>query len=471
MLATSPSNPDSHATMPAWLATSDQTAATAIHPTSLNSIRAHSDWLAVAANAACLVFAIALGFAYHSMNQALVWGLPMFLASALVTRIQAGQSLTMHLNAALLVGQAALHVHLGRGLIEYHFSFFMLMPIMLAYRDVRPLVSMGGFILFHHVLFDWLQQAGFDCYVFRGPLSGWPAISLHAFYVVVEVGLLSVIARTLQQHALAAEESAQLLAHLNTDHGVNLRARAQANEQGELSAVGRMFNDYANHMSFVIAAFKMLRSDVRELADIAHDLGNGNQMHQDDSQLASRQLNDFVQQLGQQTRLAQSTAELSKKVTNDCFDLVNDLNQSFEQLQRMGAQAFECRQQLNQLLRQADEQGTHSEPVSAQSLHVLRAGLDSMNERTQGFLVNMELLKSGLSAIENQAVSVDRATHQWVENGHHNQRQGWEVLGALEQVQTRAERVFTTLNNTIETILRADNLMREMERRLAKFSV
>ncbi|HEY1059419.1 MAG TPA: hypothetical protein VGE55_11880 [Limnobacter sp.] len=469
MLATSSINTGSQPAVSPRPATPDR--ATGANPTSIDGIRAHADWLALAANGACLAFALALGVAYHNVYQAVVWGFPLFLVAALLTRVQAGQPLTMHLNAALLVGQAALHVHLGRGLIEYHFSFFMLLPIMLAYRDVRPLVTMGTGILIHHILFDWLQRAGFDCYVFRGPFAGWSAISLHAFYVLVEVGLLSVIARTLREHALAAEESAQLLAHLNTDQGVNLRARAQANELGELSAVGRMFNDYANHMSFVIAAFKMLRTDVRELADIARELGNGNQMHLEDSQQASRQLNAFVQQLSQQTRLAQSTAELSKKVTNDCFDLVNDLNQSFEQLQRMGAQAFECRQQLTQLLRQADEDSTGNTPVSPESLHVLRAGLDSVNERTQGFLVSMELLKSGLSAIENQAVSVDRATHQWVENGHHNQRQGWEVLGSLEQVQTRAERVFTTLNNTIETILRADDLMREMERRLAKFSV
>ena len=86
-------------------------------------------------------------------------------------------------------------------------------------------------------------------------------------------------------------------------------------------------------------------------------------------------------------------------------------------------------------------------------------------------MAKMDVLKSGLSAIENQAVSIDRATHQWVENGHGNQRQGWEVLGAMEGMQSRSENAFRTLGSTVQTILRADELMREMERRLARFDV
>ena len=97
--------------------------------------------------------------------------------------------------------------------------------------------------------------------------------------------------------------------------------------------------------------------------------------------------------------------------------------------------------------------------------------LDSLNERTNAFMAKMDVLKSGLSAIENQVVSIDRATHQWVENGHGNQRQGWEVLGAMEGMQSRTEIAFKTLGNTVQTILRSDELMREMEKRLSRFDV
>lgn len=436
--------------------------------TDLTSIRINADWLCVLVSFACLVFAILEGLAYDNLAQALAWGVPLFLGSLAITRWHAGQPLTMHINAALLVGMGALHVHIAYGLLEYHFSFFMLMPVMLAYRDTRPLLSMGFFIVIHHLVFDMLQQAGYECYVFRGPFSGMPAVALHGFYVAIEVLLLSVIAQILRRHALVAEEGAKLLTYLDKEKGINLRVRAQKDEQGRMSPMGQVFNDYADNMAFVVAAFKMLRTDIRELSQIAKELGADNTQQMEDSSQASKKLRDFVQSLGNQTRMGQSTAELSKKVTEDSFDLLNELNQSLEQLQRISKQAFDSNQQIQSL--QKDFQKELS-PAAAQQLHTTLSTLDNLNERTNGFMARMDLLKSGLSAIENQLVSIDRATHQWVENGHGNQRQGWEVLGAMEGMQARAESAFRTLNSTVQTILRSDELMREMEKRLSRFDI
>lgn len=436
--------------------------------TDMVSIRIQADWTCVMVSLICLLFAIIEGVAYGHVAEALKWGVPLFLISFAITKWHAGKTWTMHLNAALLVGMGALHVHIARGLLEYHFSFFMLLPVMLAYRDTRPLISMGLVIIVHHIVFDMLQQAGYECYIFRGPFSGLPAVALHGFYVAVEVLILSVIAQTLKQHAVAASESNRLLACLNRDNGINLRVRAKADENGRMSPTGQVFNDYADNMAFVVAAFKMLRTDIRELSTIAKDLGADNSQQMEDSTLASRKLRDFVQSLGNQTRLGQSTAELSKKVTEDCFDLLNELNQSLEHLHKISKQAFDSNQQMQAL---SKEIGKDTTGMAAQQWQTTLSTLDNLNERTNAFMAKMDVLKSGLSAIENQVVSIDRATHQWVENGHGNQRQGWEVLGAMEGMQARTESAFRTLGNTVQTILRSDELMREMEKRLSRFDV
>ncbi|HEX4842066.1 MAG TPA: hypothetical protein VFV57_00215 [Limnobacter sp.] len=437
--------------------------------TALGDIRKQADWLCVLVSFACLLFALVEGWAYSNLYQAALWGFPLFFTGLLVSRYAAGREWSMHIHAALLVGMGALHVHLARGLTEYHFSFFMLLPVMLAYRDARPLISMGLIIVVHHLVFDLLQQAGYECYVFRGPFAGLPAVALHGFYVAVEVAILSLIAYTLRQHALVAAEGAQLLSYLDKDRGVNLRVRAQPDDHGVVSTTGRVFNEYADNMSFIVAAFKMLRTDVRELSQIAKELGVDNSLQIEESAIASKSLRDFVQNLGNQTRMGQSTAELSKKITDDCFDLLNELNQSMEQLHKISKQAFDSHQLLNAI--QRDSSSTQPNATAAQQMTSALALLDSLNERTQAFMAKMDVLKSGLSAIENQVVSVDRATHQWVENGHGNQRQGWEVLGAMEGMQARAENALRTLNSTVQTILRSDDLMRELERRLARFDV
>ena len=166
--------------------------------------------------------------------------------------------------------------------------------------------------------------------------------------------------------------------------------------------------------------------------------------------------------------MGQTTADLSRKVTEDCFDLINGLNQSLEQLQKISKNAFDSKQQLQSLQRDLNNA---PESASLQHLQATLNNLDHLNERTNDFMNKMDLLKSGLNAIENQVVSIDRSTHQWVENGHANQRQGWEVLGAMEGMQTRAESALRTLGSTVQTILRADELTREMEKRLSRFDL
>jgi flagellar biosynthesis chaperone FliJ len=437
-------------------------------PTQYSSIRVNADWLCVFVSFACLVFAIVEGFAYGQVGEALMWGTPLFLGSLVVTRFYAGHGFAMHLNAVLLVGMGALHVHIARGLLEYHFSFFMLLPVMLAYRDIRPLVTMGLAIIIHHLVFDMLQQAGFACYVFRGPFVGIPAVALHGFYVAVEVAVLSVIAQTLHHHALVAEENAQLLANLGSNQRINLRNRVKPDDLGHVTPMGQMFNNYADNMGYVVASFKMLHIDIRELSQIAKELGADNNSQLQDSAAASRKLRDFVQNLGNQTRMGQSTAELSKKTTEDCFDLLNEVNQSIEHLNKMSKQAYDSHQHLQSLHRELSSQFS---PNQQQSMANALSALDNLNERTNTFMSKMSLIKSGLSAIENQVVTVDQATHQWVENGHSNQRQGWEVLGAMESMQARAEVAFRTLGSTVQTILRSDELMREMDKRLSRFDV
>jgi len=435
--------------------------------TSLLELRKHADWICVLVNLGGLLFALAQGWTLGVMGEALTWGLPIFLSALAVTRAGAGNTWTMHLNGWLLVAMAALHVHLGRGMAEYHFSFFMLLPVLLMYRDPRPLITTGVMIALHHVLFDMLQRAGFECYVFRGPFSGMPAVALHGFYVLVFVSVLCVMAHILRQHALVAEETANLLGNLDRQTGVNFKMRAEPGPTGQVSRFGKVFNEYADNMSFIVSAFRMLRTDITELTEIAHELGKDNNFQLTQSAKASNNLRDFLHRLGNQTKHAQHSADQSRKMTEDCFDLINELNQSSDVLIKMSKQVFEAHQQVVQSL-----QTPHGDSDAMRTrLQTLAGSLDHLGERTQVFLSKMESVKGGLSAIENQAVTLDRNMHQAIEDSHSNQRRGWEVLGAMESMQGRTERAFTALNDTVETILRAGDVVREMETRLSRFDV
>ena len=88
---------------------------------------------------------------------------------------------------------AAALIHQTNGQPETHFTVIVLIALLLYYRDWLPLVVAAVAIAIHHLAFFWLQQRGLPYPVFS-PGSGIGVLVLHAGYVAVETGLLSVMA-------------------------------------------------------------------------------------------------------------------------------------------------------------------------------------------------------------------------------------------------------------------------------------
>lgn len=62
------------------------------------------------------------------------------------------------IGAAFMV-LAALHIQLSHGTIEMHFGIFVLLAVLLYYRDWLPIVVAAGLIAVHHVVFFLLPPA------------------------------------------------------------------------------------------------------------------------------------------------------------------------------------------------------------------------------------------------------------------------------------------------------------------------
>lgn len=91
---------------------------------------------------------------------------------------------------------AALHIHQSMGFVEVHFGIFVLLAILIAFRDWLVVVAAAITIAVHHLLFMYLQQNGVPVYVVPIENARLPIILLHAVYVVVETAVLVVICQT-----------------------------------------------------------------------------------------------------------------------------------------------------------------------------------------------------------------------------------------------------------------------------------
>src|SRR5450631_1280678 len=138
---------------------------------------------------ALLLASFALAPWHHTWPEALVIGLPAWAVCAWLERSYGGALVTRCAIAASLMVFAALQIHQAHGMIEVHFTIFVLLAFLLFYRDWIPLVVAAGVVAVLHLGVDAFQRAGQPVWVFASA-GGIGIVLVHAVFVVVETALL-----------------------------------------------------------------------------------------------------------------------------------------------------------------------------------------------------------------------------------------------------------------------------------------
>jgi methyl-accepting chemotaxis protein len=138
---------------------------------------------------ALLCTSLALAPWYHTWAEAVTIAVPAWLISAWLTFAFGGALVTRCVNAAALMIFATLLIDQAHGMIEAHFSIFVLLAFLLFYRSWVPLVVAAAVIAVLHLGFDALQRAGQPVWVFA-TAGGLGIVLVHAAFVVIETALL-----------------------------------------------------------------------------------------------------------------------------------------------------------------------------------------------------------------------------------------------------------------------------------------
>ncbi len=160
--------------------------------------------------------AISLGLsAWYGTWLAFAWiAIPTVAVCTIQVFARPGRAVTrMNIAAAFMV-LAALTIHQTHGMIEMHFSIFVLMAFLLYYRDWLPIVTATGVIAVHHLAFDFLQRRGSDLWVFSAN-TGFQIVLIHAGFVVVEAALLCLMAVHLRREVVLVGDAPEALAAMS----------------------------------------------------------------------------------------------------------------------------------------------------------------------------------------------------------------------------------------------------------------
>jgi methyl-accepting chemotaxis protein len=177
----------------------------------LFEIQKNADRLLLGVIAGLFVASLALAPWHQTFWPALAIGMPAAVVPAFLVWTKPGALVTRCAIAASLMVFAALGIQQTHGMIEAHFTIFVLLAFLVLYRDWVPLVFAAGLIAVHHLAFDVLQGAGGAVWVFASA-SGIGIVLVHAAFVVFETGLLVWMAVQLRAEIEAVGYEPHLLA-------------------------------------------------------------------------------------------------------------------------------------------------------------------------------------------------------------------------------------------------------------------
>ncbi len=159
----------------------------------LTTVRATSDRILLLVNSAYWVVTLIQSFITGRMLAVWLVGLPAVAIPFLIAARQRGSLTCRCVVAIALMLQSTVSIATSGGAIEAHFGVFVVLGLLLAYFDWRPIVLAAVVIAVHHLALNFSAVLGMKLVLFQeGP--SFTRVVIHAAYVVAEAGMLAWLA-------------------------------------------------------------------------------------------------------------------------------------------------------------------------------------------------------------------------------------------------------------------------------------
>ncbi|MGX5913976.1 methyl-accepting chemotaxis protein [Aliidiomarina sp. Khilg15.8] len=254
--------------------------------------------IATALNLLLLAFALVLATLHGTWVAALVIGLPAALIPLGLYKLLGDHVLARVSFGISFMLFCALHIHQAMGMTEIHFGIFVLLAILIAFRDWIVVVAAAATIAIHHVVFMYLQSNGADVYLVPQSDATLGIVAIHAVYVVVEAIVLVIICRTSLKEAQVSQAFYDATEALVTeDGGIVLSTRCPDLNSAVITRFNGVLERLQQAVATIEASAGSIRKEAHELRTNGEALSSGMQ-----------------QKLHEVERIAAATEEMSHNI-------------------------------------------------------------------------------------------------------------------------------------------------------------
>jgi methyl-accepting chemotaxis protein len=177
----------------------------------MSRVRDPRDRLFLIALIAHAPIAVVLGILLsgESLVHVVTEGLAPALVACVAYAMYSGTRAFRAIGAILLMVYSGVIIHLGGGLVEWHFHVFVSLAVLIVYYDWLPIVLAAGFIAVHHIVLDEiLPTALFN----HGPSPSRGIVVIHAVFVIVQTAACVFVAERIRRSAAAIGTALETMA-------------------------------------------------------------------------------------------------------------------------------------------------------------------------------------------------------------------------------------------------------------------